>query len=264
MPDWYNDLARFYDAENQNFNEDLALYSALLDEVGGPVLDVGCGTGRVALHLAAAGARVVGLDISGAMLKRAQARLAAEADLAARVAFHETSITEYESDTRFGLAVVAYNGFMHLRAQVDQLAALRHIAAALRDDGLLVIDLPNAGEAYATHDEISLVFERTFTDPETGHLVMQQSVSQIDRAAQTLSVTWIYDAIDDEGVVRRTLVPLELRYTFAAEMDLLLKQAGLERLQLYGDYDRSPVCGRLPAHDRAGGEGCALRGWAWG
>ena len=246
MQDSYDRLARFYDAENQDLTEDLALYSALLDEVGGPVLDVGCGTGRVALHLAAEGARVVGVDISGAMLRGAQARLAGRADLAGRVTLHEGSITTFTSDLHFGLAVIAYNGFMHLRDQREQLAALRQIAAVLRDDGLLAIDLPNAGEAYAAPDEVGLVYERTFTDAESGQTVMQQSISQVNRAEQTLTITWVYDLIDAEGVVRRSLVPQRLLYVFPAEMDLLLLHAGLKRLQFYGDYDRAPFADGCP------------------
>lgn len=246
MRDWYSEMARFYDAEHEDLIDDLFLYSALLAEVGGPVLDVGYGTGRVALHLAAEGARVVGVDTSEKMLERARVRLAAYPDLAEQVTFHKISVTEFESAERFGLAVIAYNGFMHLHAQVDQLAALRRIAAALRDDGLLVIDMPNACEAYATDDPPGVAFERTFTEPETGYTVMQQSVSRLDRAAQQLSVTWIYDVIDREGVVRRTLQPVTLRYIFPAEMDLLLMHAGLERVQFYGDYDRSPFADGCP------------------
>ena len=63
-PTFYEPIARFYDAENAEMTEDLALYSAVLAEYGGPVLDVGCGTGRVMLHLATEGARVVGIDRS--------------------------------------------------------------------------------------------------------------------------------------------------------------------------------------------------------
>jgi SAM-dependent methyltransferase len=246
VQDWYAEMARFYDAENQDMTADLALYSALLDEVGGPVLDVGCGTGRVALHLAGEGARVVGLDASTEMLKRAQARLAGCAALAGQVVFREANVIDFESREQFGLAVVAYNGFMHLQRQTEQLAALERIAAVLHDDGLLVIDLPNACEAYAAEDEEGVVFERTFTDPESGATVMQQSISQIDRTAQLLSVTWIYDVIGPEGTVRRTLVPLVLRYVFPAEMDLLLTCAGLRRRQLYGDYDRSAFVDGCP------------------
>jgi len=67
-PTFYEPIARFYDAENAEMTEDLALYSALLAEHGGPLLDAGCGTGRVMLHLAAEGARVVGIDRSPASL----------------------------------------------------------------------------------------------------------------------------------------------------------------------------------------------------
>ncbi len=246
MLDVYYDMARFYDAENQDLTEDLALYSALLAETGGPVLDVGCGTGRVALHLAAEQAQVEGLDISGAMLERAKRRLAGRFDLTGRVTFHETSVTEFESKPRFGLALIAYNGFMHLRWQSEQLAALRHIAAALREDGLLVIDLPNPAEAYAAQDQPGLVLERTFTDPDTGGTVMQQSITQLDRTAQLLSITWVYDLIAPDGTVKRSIAPVQLRYIFPAEMDLLLGQAKLQRLQFYGDYDRAPFVDGCP------------------
>ncbi|MBN1285946.1 MAG: class I SAM-dependent methyltransferase [Anaerolineae bacterium] len=245
--DEYREIVRFYDAENQDLTEDLALYGELLDETGGPVLDVGCGTGRVAFHLAQMqAARVVGLDISGAMLERARARLQQRHTLAGQVEFLEADITTFESDERFGLVVFAYNGFMHLRRQSDQLAALRRMAAALRDDGRLVIDLPNAARAYAAPDEIGLVFERTFTDSQTGSTVMQHSISQIERTRQMLVVTWVYDVIEPDGAVKRFLAPEERRYTFAAEMDLLLAQSGLERTRLYGDYDRAPFVDGAP------------------
>jgi len=84
------------------------------------------------------------------------------------------------------------------------------------------------------------VLERTFLEPESGHQVMQQSVSAIDRAAQRLNVTWIYDELDETGIIRRTMAPLELRYVFPAEADLLLEAAGLTVLELYGDYDQGP------------------------
>ncbi len=236
----YRDMARFYDAENRDRVEDLPLYEELFEETGGPVLDVGCGTGRVAFHLAGAGAQVTGIDTSVEMLERAEAHRAGRPDLAGRVHFHRADITAFESDARFGLVIFAYHGFMHLLTQAGQLAALRRMAAALREGGRLVIDLPNAAEAYAAEDEIGLVFERTFTDPAAGCTVMQQSISQIDRAAQQLTVTWVYDAIAQDGTVRRTLVPLVLRYTFLAEMDLLLAASGLRRVQCYGDYDGIP------------------------
>jgi SAM-dependent methyltransferase len=237
---FYDTIARFYDAENAEMTDDLMLYSEIADETGGPVLDIGCGTGRVMLHLAQEGLITVGVDRSEAMLERGRRKLAVMPDLKTRVTFVQGDALDAAFTHRFKLIIVPYNGFMHVSEQVDQLAALRHFASLLEDDGLLVLDLPNAGEAFGTQDDGSVVLERMFTEPESGHMVMQQSVSTLDRIAQQLHVTWIYDEISDTSAVQRTVAPLVLRYVFCGEMNLLLKLTGLELVQMYGDYMRDP------------------------
>ena len=238
---FYERIARFYDAENADMVEDLGLYDELAAEYGDPILDVGCGTGRVMLHLAAEGHRVVGVDHAAAMLARGQRRLDATPELVPHVTFVQGDVLDADlPETPYKLVIVPYNGFMHFNEQASQLAALRRFHAALEPGGLLVLDLPNAGEAFGTQDDNALALERTFIEPETGHLVMQQSVSTLDRVAQQLHITWIYDEIGAEGVVQRTLAPLLLRYVFAAELDLLLAAAGFEKVTAYGDYDQEP------------------------
>jgi SAM-dependent methyltransferase len=233
---FYDTIARFYDAENAEMVDDLELYSLLAEDSGGPVLDVGCGTGRVILHLAQEGLRVVGVDRSEAMLARGRRKLEVMPDLTPLVSFVQGDALDADLSCCFKLILVSYNGLMHFSEQADQLKALRHFRTLLDDDGLLVLDLPNAGEAFGTQDDGAIVLERTFTEPESGHLVMQQSVSTLDRVAQQLSITWIYDEIDGEGRVQRTLAPLLLRYIFSGEMDLLLAASGFRRVQTYGDY----------------------------
>jgi len=245
---FYEPIARFYDAENAEMTEDLALYSALLAEHGGPLLDAGCGTGRVMLHLAAEGARVVGIDRSPAMLERSRRKLASQPHLKRRVTLVEGDVLDATLPGPFKLILMTYNGFLQFTTQAGQLAALRRFAALLADDGLLVLDLPNAGEAFAAQDDGTLVLERTFTEPESGHLVMQQSVSALDRVTQRLHITWIYDEILDDGTVQRTLAPLVLRYILPGEMDLMLAAAGLRRVQYFGEYDQEPFvdgCSRM-------------------
>jgi len=243
---FYDTIARFYDAENAEMVDDLALYSALAGETGGPVLDVGCGTGRVMLHLAQEGIHVVGLDRSEAMLARGRRRLELMPDLKPLVTFVHGDALDPHLPCCFKLILVAYNGFMHFSEQADQLTALCRYRDLLDDDGLLVLDLPNAGEAFATQGDGALVLERMFTEPESGHLVMQHSVSTLDRAAQQLHVTWIYDEIAGDGTVHRTLAPLVLRYVFPGEMDLLLAASGFHREQTYGDYTQEPFADGSP------------------
>jgi len=243
---FYDTIARFYDAENAEFTEDLALYSLLAEETGGPVLDVGCGTGRVMLHLAQGGLRVVGVDRSEPMLERGRRKLAVMPDLKPLVSFVHGDIRTAELPRGFKLIFVPYNTFMQFTDQADQLAALRCLRGLLDDDGLLVLDLPNASEVISTQDDGAIVLERSFIEPESGHLVMQQSVSALDRAEQQLHITWIYDEIGDNGAVQRTLAPLVLRYIFPGEMDLLLAATGLHRVETYGDYTGEPFEGDSP------------------
>ncbi len=237
---FYETCIRYYDAENVDFVEDLMLYSTLAEEAGDPILDLGCGTGRVMLHLAQDGCRTVGLDNSEAMLEQGRRKLKAMPDLASRARFVHGDALAPALDEGFKLIIIPYNTFMHFSEQDDQLTVLRACQRLLDEDGLLVIDLPNAGEMYATQGDNALSLERTFTVPDTGNMVMQFSVSEIDRAEQRLYLTWVYDEVARDGVMRRTVAPLELRYVFPGEMDLMLAAAKLERVETFGDYLRSP------------------------
>jgi hypothetical protein len=119
-------------------------------------------------------------------------------------------------------------------------AALERLAAHLKPGGGLAIDIANAVEMFRVEDTPGLVLERVFGDPQTGQTVMQQSLASVNRATQVMSLTWIYDRIGPNGAVFRDLIPLQVRYTMASEMRLLLDQAGFADIELYGDYDFSP------------------------
>lgn len=245
---FYETIARYYDAENEHMTADLALYSTLAEEVGGPILDVGCGSGRVTLHLAGEGYVIAGVDASPAMLDRGRRRAQHRADLRDLVTFYEGDAASFVYPDSYALILLPYNCLMHFRTTEEQATLLRHLARHLTPEGRLVIDLPNAGETFASADDGAVTLERSFLEPERGNLVMQQSVSRLDRAAQIQYITWIYDEIEADGLVRRTVAPLSLRYAFPAELDLLLQVCGLQREDRYGDYDQRPFedgCERL-------------------
>lgn len=237
---FYDVVARYYDAENENMTSDLDLYSSLAEEIGAPILEVGCGTGRVAFHLAQSGYQVTGLEVSSAMLDRARRKLKDRAPLKELVTFHQGDALNFQFPSTYRLILIPYNALMHFRSTAEQRALLRNLAGALDDSGLLVMDLPNAGATFATLDDGAVRLERTFTNPETGHLVMQQSASELDRAEQLQYITWIYDEIGPKNVIQRTVAPLTLRFIFPAEMDLLLQASGLRRVGRFGNYDQDP------------------------
>lgn len=240
MSAFYTTVARFYDAETLDRTDDLALYSRLAEEVGTPVFDVGCGTGRVLLHLAQEGHRVHGIDNDRAMLERLERKLQNTPKLREHLTYEQADILTYKSKERYALTLLTYNALMHFHTQEAQMTLLKRLRQLTAEDGLLIIDLPNAGETFATQDSDALLLDRTFIEPDTGRMVMLQSVSYLDRVTQLLRVQWIYDEIHDDGTVKRLVAPHVLRYFFFPEITLLLKACGFSVQAVFGGCDEEP------------------------
>lgn len=248
----YDLLARFYDLENADFIEDLDFWVDLAKESGGPVLELGCGSGRVTQQIARAGITVAGLDNSPAMLDLARSKLGRKPAVAARATLLAGDMTDFDlaaligsgpnpAPDGFALIIAPFNTFMHLLTPAEQLALLTCARKHLAPGGRLVLDLTNPAPAYADPPTEALTLERTFRDEAAGLTVEQFSTLRLDRLDQIAHIIYRYDATAADGSLRRTLVPLTLRYTFPAEMSLLLGRAGLRLAHLYGDYDEAPL-----------------------
>ena len=241
MANFYATIARFYDAEHHDKTEDLDFYIELAEASSdAPILIIGSGTGRIQFYLAEQGFTVHGIEQETAMLERAEARLTANPSLRERLVFHQGDALRVRLDIRFGLVIIPYNTLMHFHTQDIQIALLSRLRGWMTGDGLLAIDLPNAGEAFAAQDTGAVTLERMFLEPESGHLVMQHSVSYLDRVQQLMEVTWIYDEVTADGTVKRTVAPVVNRYYFEPEIRLLLKQTGFAVEEIFGDLNRSP------------------------
>ncbi|HEY8489381.1 MAG TPA: class I SAM-dependent methyltransferase [Dehalococcoidia bacterium] len=230
-------IARFYDLDFGGFDEDLALYRELARRTGGPVLELGVGTGRVALPLARAGLEVTGIDASPAFLAVARERAAREG--ATRLRLVEADARTFRLDRRFRLVISALGSFAHLETRADQLAALARVREHLAPDGL-VVDLPVLDPAAWEPGVRPVVHEWTRRDPATGRWVDKFSSVEADPAVQTQRVTYWYDERDEAGTVRRTSASFPLRHVFRYEMEGLLSQSGLALEAVYGDYDLAP------------------------
>ncbi len=237
----YDRFAPYYDLEFGSYDDDLPLYRAFAAHAGDPILELGCGTGRALLPLAADGYRVTGVDLSPAML--ALARSAAQAQgLAGRISLVEQDIRTLAGlpDNHFALAFSAINSFLHLEAQEDQIAALSAAARCLRPGGLFIADLfPPHPDILIEYDG-RLVHAGTFHDDDSGERIDKFSTSTLDQAEQRIDTTFFYDRQRADGTVVRTAASFVFRYVGRHEFALLLEREGFADINFYGSYDLDP------------------------
>jgi SAM-dependent methyltransferase len=234
-----NRAARFFDADYTDYDEDIPVLAAFAQRTGGPLLDLGCGTGRALLPLAKRGYHVTGVDISPQMLRIAAAKARA-ARVVRRVTLVEGNYTDAPLAGPYAFAFVLMNTFMHLVSQEEQLQALRHWREHLAPEGLLLIDVFHPDVGVLANLDGKLQYDKTWTDAETGRTVMKWATSIAELAEQTLHVQLIYEEIGPDGAVHRTIVPYNIRYLWRYEAELLLDKAGFDLETIYGDWDLSP------------------------
>ena len=239
----YDQIARFYDLTHASLTADLPFVVQLAQQTGGPILELGCGSGRLLLPLARTGHGVIGLDLSGVMLDRARVRLAQEAAaVQQRISLHQADMTRFTlpGAPTFGLAMIPYNTLLHLDT-TQALAALRQVRGYLGENGRLFIDLDNPVDIANTPEDALLSLENVLTDPETGELIVHLASNRLDTAEQTLHITWIYDvSAANGGLVHRTVAHGTYHYRYPHQLELLLQEAGFKLLHLWGGYDKSP------------------------
>ncbi len=235
----YDQLAAYYDLIYADVKEDIPFYVALARETGGPVLELGCGSGRTLFPLAQAGFEVVGLDSSGAMLRKARERAAAEA-WEGLVRLIEGEMTRFDLGRCFPLITVPFNTWLHLPHHGPQAAALGCIVQHLLPGGWFVMDLPAPATIVDAEHDGTMVLEGIFAGREPEERVLQFSSTQLDSKQQILQVTWIYDLVTADGNLKRTVVPMALHYLYPRQAQQLLEKAGLTVKATWGDYSRAP------------------------
>lgn len=232
-------LARLYDAFP--FAADLPLYLALAAERE-RVLDVACGSGRVLVPLAHAGHEIVGLDASPHMLALARQKLReAGPAIEARARLVQGDMRTFALDGTFDLAIVAVKSFAYLVDRVDQLRTLETIAAHLRPEGLLAIDLLHPHPAWLLEPPGSLRQDLVARVPASGVTVARtEAVVSTDLATQVRVIRSAYEVVTDDGQVTKRFVEWPYRYTYRFEAELLLERAGFVIEAVYGGYAREP------------------------
>lgn len=244
-------LARLYDLDLSEDPGDLDLYLALAARAGGPVLELGVGTGRLAVPLAGAGHPVTGVDLDRAMLARARAAADALGPAAARrlrLVQDDARTVRLPDAGGYGLAFVALNSIYLMGTAEDQAAVLGTLAAHLAPGGLAVVDawLPGAADLGRYDGRLGLEWVRE--DPETGHVVTKTAAAEYDPGAGTVALTTIFEAGPPGAAPARWVRRDSLRLVSPAALAAWARSAGLQVETLAGDLDLGDL---LPGSERA-------------
>ncbi len=239
MANRYPNLPELIDLDFGDFAEDLPLYEQLAQRCDGPILELGVGTGRVALWLAQSGYEVWGIDYSSAMLEHARGK--AEPDFSSQLHLEEADMRDFALDQKFALIFAGFGGFDHLLSPGDQARCLLRVRDHLVPGGLFVCDLrPLLHNSWELGDSVPIFHDWTRELPDTGVTVMKTHSVRADAARQYQLQTNIYDCLSANGQTRRIIDEVDLRFTTRYEMEGLLRDAELELEQVYGDYDLGP------------------------
>jgi SAM-dependent methyltransferase len=209
---------------------------------GGPVLELACGTGRVAIPTAQAGVQVVGLDSSAAMLKLARAKARKLRLGAERVRFVHGDMRSFTLAQRFPLAIIPFRSFQLLLSVAEQHQALASIRAHLALGGRLIIDLFVPDLERLARDPSTPLYDHEVTDPATGHGMMIWHQNHYDIFNQVINARTIVEEHDGRGVFQQKVVKeYQLRYLYRFEVQHLLAACGYEVEEVYGSFDREPI-----------------------
>jgi len=224
---------------------DIEFYLDQARRSGGPVLDLGGGTGRVAWPLAESGFEVTSLDLSAPMLARSETmRELASPAAQTRVNLVHADLRDFALPTQFGLAIAPGRTFQLLLTPDDQRSVLATIHRHLRPGGVLVLQLFDPLlDACAAFDGVPSTTDRgTVVLPESGHRVTRRVLRRTTEPLQQLMTeVWEFTELDDAGnALRREQETLRMRWTYRFEMRYLLEVSGFEVTAEYSDFRGSP------------------------
>jgi SAM-dependent methyltransferase len=225
-----------------SFRGDVEWYRRKASESGGPVLELGAGTGRVTLAIARAGVTVHALDADQGMLDRLQAKLADESDaVRARVVVIRGDMRTFELRDRFALVIAPFRAFLHNLTDADRFACLQRVHAHLRPGGAFAMNVFHPSLEYMAQNTGALAgvwrAAATVALADGGWLVRSES-NRYDTMNQRVESLHRYDEYAPDGTLSRSsLHRLDLAYLYPADIRHLLMKAGFVSVEIAGGFD---------------------------
>lgn len=249
--DEYAAAAEFYDFVGPyRTRHDIGFFVEAARASAGPVLELGCGTGRVLIPTARAGARIAGLDASSSMLAVCRQKLENEPeDVQSRATLVRGDMRRFDLRRQFELVTIPFRPFQHLLTVEDQLACLAAIHRHLVPGGRLVLDVFNPAIDRLTGPltaPASYVEEVHFTLADGRQVLRRVRIVGRDLLKQVHDIDFDYLVTNPDGCQEKRIHRTKMRYLFPYEAEHLLARSGFAVEDLFSDYDKSPYGSTYP------------------
>ncbi len=221
---------KHYDAMTER-EVDIPFYKRQVKKYGDPVLELGCGTGRITLPVAEESYRIIGMDISKELLKRAKEK-AEEKNL--QVKWIQGDMRNFSIDREFNLIYVPFNSIHHILSLEDMEKVLKNVKNHLKPRGRFIVEFFNPDLDILNRDPQEEYSAIEYEHPERDEKIEITEKVHYEKASQLMHLSWFYNFGDRTKKRKWTN-----RIWFPREVDAVLKYNGFEIEHKYGDFDES-------------------------
>jgi SAM-dependent methyltransferase len=224
-------------------HEDSGFYRWAAEHYGGPILEVGCGTGRILLSTALAGFSILGIDPNASRIKVCREAIAmASIDRSIPVDAVVGDVRTFESNRRFRLVTSPFRSLQHLLTPDDQFQALKNVLRLLEPGGHFIIDVFNPCVRLLANDSLRSEFSSGHAAalPDGRTVELLNRIVDRDYVKQLQHAEEIYVFTSPDGIQHRVALEYTTRYTFRYEFEYLAALCGYDIVEVYGSYDRLP------------------------
>jgi len=241
MANLYRPSAHLFDLDPRDITrDDIAFYLEKAKGLGGPVLELGCGTGRVSVPIAESGSEIWALDLSEEMLAQMRAKIGRlSAPVRRRLHVVHASMAGFDLGRKFDLIIAPYRAFQALSERPEQEACLESVMGHLSDQGRFIMHVFKPKGALDESWVQPESFDWKVVDQRTGKSVSRyERRRRIDLDRQVLHVDLIYRV---EGSGREIIEPLAISYFFEEQMRSLLRRHVFRIVEEFGYFDGRPI-----------------------
>jgi ubiquinone/menaquinone biosynthesis C-methylase UbiE len=234
LQDDFEKWAEIYDQVYSDVTEDICFYKNLATHVAGPILEIGCGTGRVTIPLAQEGCLLEAIDISENMI----------ALLKSKIKNNNLNISCYTMDMKnlniprkFPLIIIPFNGFQSMLSLSNQYECLTSIREHILPDGILSLDMfPPSMDMFDQNQKTWYQVKEIFHEADSSTVLVNHS-SKYELGPQLIHTKLMIKEVINDEIIKTTYKDFSLRYSNRYESEYLFKNAGFKIEKLYGNFN---------------------------